>query len=502
GPSRHTVRDGRRRPRRHPPAPHRRRPRTRRGRRPLRGRVGAGAVVPAHGRRGAGHRARPGARRHPDRRLPLGRAVLRLPLRAPVQADAGQARRRPGAVVGATGPPRRPRRIGARHPGAAHRGLRLPEHPLHPDHPFCGRRVRRGQLGPGRGRQRRAGGRAGGPAGDDPGRPARSQDGAGVGVDRRGASRPHRCRGAFAPLADGEPDAGSGLRHIDPAAGHDRGRRGDARRVPGLCGEPAGHVQWARRRHLRARPPPRRSGHPRMAAAVPGPAPGPADRGRGAASPAREPAVHRPPRAGRHGRPWRPTVALGRLWCAGQPVRGAQLAVRQPVPARRARIQRRPDRPALDRHRDAGGHRHHRRWAHRRRTGPARGRRCRAGGGDDLHACVLLLRGLADVGGGHGGHGGVGRGDPRPRCLRAGAVPDRPAGAGERAGGGLVAAGQRHRAHPVRRAVGPLRSHRPGHVDPVRRAVPPGRAGAGRLPGDRGPRARRPQPRRPTTQSL
>ena len=81
--------------------------------------------------------------------------------------------------------------------------------------------------------------------------------------------------------------------------------------------------------------------------------------------------------------------------------------------------------------------------------------------------------------------------------VRARAVPHRAAGQGQRHRRRHRPVRQRHRPHRGGGDVRPLRVHRPGHGRVGRRTDGAGRAGAGRLPGDRPPPAGGAQPRGP-----
>ena len=146
------------------------------------------------------------------------------------------------------------------------------------------------------------------------------------------------------------------------------------------------------------------------------------------------PPTPRVPIAGHGGR----LLLLAASGAAGQPVRRPQLAVQQPF----LRDERGFSGGRIGLFSvvvgHAGRHRHRGRRAHRRRPGPAG--RGRGGPGRRARCCTV---GFFFSGGGWPmwvwatvGTRPLGRRHPRPRRLRAGAVPDRPAGPGQRPGGG------------------------------------------------------------------
>ena len=305
--------------------------------------------------------------------------------------------------------------------------------------------------------------------------------------------------GALAPtLRDprDHPDLRPRLHHRrHPAAGR-RGRRGDAQGGPGLRHQRDDHDRRAGGGDGPLGPAAGRPGTPGVAHPLPHPPAGPAGRGPGGAHPAREPALRAPPSVG-HGAqgPRRAPGGhrVGHVLCLG--LRRAQQPAPQRLPPGRARLLGGPHLPLRHPHQHPGRPRPRRRGASGRhprttsRRGPGGGRRCRAGG-VGLHPPRL-----AAVGGQPGGHDAGGPGRPRPRRLRARAVPDRRPGQGQR----HPPADGRRRQRPGpgggRSGQGPVGPAVRRHVPPAPPGPPGGRAGPDRLPRDGAARAGGHQPR-------
>ena len=292
--------------------------------------------------------------RCPDRRSSSPRPSISVwpcptsaALRAPVQAGAGPAGPVAGAVVGAAGPPRRPGRRGARRTRPLAVASGYLDTLFTQTITFAGDEFGAGNRAQGCRRQRRPGRRAGGPADHDA-----MPTGGGGGASSSAAATAGcvlAVTGALAPslpwlagsqmVARGFATAMLLLVAIVAAEEMPAGSRAYAVSLLAMAGGLGAGVCVIALRlaDLGAR-------GWRLLYVIP--LAGPADRRRGGPPPAREPALRGPPRRGRHGRPRPAPAAAGRLGRPGQPVRGAPVAVRQPVPARRAGLQRRSHRAA------------------------------------------------------------------------------------------------------------------------------------------------------------